>query len=168
MGPAPMIRMVEISVLLGIKSHGRELGTKKGRACCASLEPLAPGYPRARVVFSPDSATAKGPWRPINRQFAVLETVARRRSSRLRSSSYGAASPSSRLACRAEAAPPRLGGASSEGWRPGLDLNQDKERCTAPASTLPPPGRADHRRSRRGEPPLAGINVNQSPVCISD
>jgi hypothetical protein len=25
---------------------------------------------------------------------------------------------------------------SSEGWRPGLDLNQDKEQCTAPASTL--------------------------------
>jgi hypothetical protein len=24
----------------------------------------------------------------------------------------------------------------SEGWRPGLDLNQDKEQCTAPASTL--------------------------------
>jgi len=24
---------------------------------------------------------------------------------------------------------------SSEGWRPGLDLNQDKEHCTAPAST---------------------------------
>ena len=24
---------------------------------------------------------------------------------------------------------------SSEGWRPGLELNQDKERCTAPAST---------------------------------
>jgi hypothetical protein len=24
----------------------------------------------------------------------------------------------------------------SEGWRPGLDLNQDKERCLAPASTL--------------------------------
>jgi hypothetical protein len=33
MGPAPMIRMVEMSVLLGIKSRGnRELGTKKGRA----------------------------------------------------------------------------------------------------------------------------------------
>jgi hypothetical protein len=30
---------VEMSVLLGIKSRGnRELGTKKGRACCASLE----------------------------------------------------------------------------------------------------------------------------------
>jgi hypothetical protein len=25
---------------------------------------------------------------------------------------------------------------SGEGWRPGLDLNQDKERCIALASTL--------------------------------
>jgi hypothetical protein len=33
-------------------------------------------------------------------------------------------------ACRAEAA------AGGEGWRPGLDLNQDKERCIALASTL--------------------------------
>src|SRR5438034_108293 len=33
MGPAPMIRMVEMSFRLGIKSHGcGELGTKKGRA----------------------------------------------------------------------------------------------------------------------------------------
>jgi hypothetical protein len=30
-----------------------------------------------------------------------------------------------RSACRAEARE------ASEGWRPGLDLNQDKERCTA-------------------------------------
>jgi hypothetical protein len=27
-----------MSVLLGIKSHGQELGTKKGRACRASLK----------------------------------------------------------------------------------------------------------------------------------
>jgi hypothetical protein len=31
-------------------------------------------------------------------------------------------------------AEPKLQG--SEGWRPGLDLNQDKERCIALASTL--------------------------------
>jgi len=30
---------------------------------------------------------------------------------------------------------PRGSRASGEGWRLGLDLNQDKERCTAPAST---------------------------------
>src|SRR2546423_5535050 len=44
MGPAPMIRMVEMSVRLGIKSHGREIGTKKGRACRAS--------PRAKSAIS--------------------------------------------------------------------------------------------------------------------
>src|SRR5207344_1701793 len=49
-----------------------------------------------------------------------------------------------------------------EAWRPGLDLNQDKEHCTAPASTLPPPGRSDHRRSRRGEPHLPRRTVNNS------
>ncbi len=37
-------------------------------------------------------------------------------------------------------------------WRPGLDLNQDIERCTALAWKLPPPGRAHHRRSRGYEP----------------
>src|SRR6266850_6103238 len=58
------------------------------------------------------------------------------------------------LACLAEA------GKASEGWRPGLDLNQDKEHCTAPASTLPPPGRLDHRRSRCREPWLPLINPN--------
>src|SRR6185295_3434347 len=42
------------------------------------------------------------------------------------------------MACLAEA---------GEGWRPGLDLNQDKEHCTAPASTLPPPGRRQHCRT---------------------
>ena len=53
---------------------------------------------------------------------------------------------------------------SSEGWRPGLDLNQDKEHCTAPASTLPPPGRSDHRRSRRREPLSSRINPNSAGV----
>ena len=46
------------------------------------------------------------------------------------------------LACPAKAA------GSGEGWRPGLDLNQDKERCIALASTLsatgPAPIIADH------------------------
>src|SRR6202011_669175 len=57
-----MIRMVEMSVRLGIKSRGnRELGTKKGRACRASLKQERQATPRARVVFRPDSAAAKGP-----------------------------------------------------------------------------------------------------------
>jgi len=36
--------------------------------------------------------------------------------------------------CERGLAEPKL--RSSEGWRPGLDSNQDKERCTALASTL--------------------------------
>jgi hypothetical protein len=48
---------------------------------------------------------------------------------RLRSLSYGATAFAGKWL-----AEPKL--RSSEGWRPGLDLNQDKERCIAPASTL--------------------------------
>jgi hypothetical protein len=52
---------VEMSVLLGIKSRGnRKMGTKKGRAYRASPTPGAWDQPRARVVFRPDSAAAKG------------------------------------------------------------------------------------------------------------
>src|SRR5439155_10865706 len=118
----------------------------------------------ARVVFSPDSAPAKPQKPPINRDFrgnqGCLPTP------RLRSSSFGAAgrplggdkegwaglrSGTAWLACRAVA------GGAGEGWRPGLDLNQDKEHCTAPALSLPPPGRGDHCLSRRGEPPLTAL-----------
>jgi hypothetical protein len=49
-----------------------------------------------------------------------------------------------------------------EAWRPGLDLNQDKERCTAPASTLPPPGRGDHYELERRRLPLLPVNPNLS------
>jgi hypothetical protein len=65
-----MIRMVEMSVLLGIKSRGnRELGTKKGRACRASLEPkrqvaLARGWSLDQIPH-PRKAL-KG---PVNRHF---------------------------------------------------------------------------------------------------
>src|SRR3982751_2204971 len=70
-----MIRMVEISVLLGIKSHGpglakgRESGTKKGRACRASLEPkrqvtLARGWSLDQIP-----QPRKGSKGPINRHF---------------------------------------------------------------------------------------------------
>src|SRR5215212_862230 len=68
MGPAPMIRMVEISVLFGIKSHGPGIGHKKRARVRASLEPRA-RISRARLVFRLDFAPAKGPPSPINRQF---------------------------------------------------------------------------------------------------
>ena len=135
------------------------LGTKKGRACRASPKP------RARVTLArgwsldqiPHPRNPQKP--PINRHFRENQGCLPR--PRLRSSSYGAAS----LAFAAEATPARFALPVSAGlpsrswrqrrsWRPGLDLNQDKEHCTAPASTLPPPGRGDHRRSRRGEPYL--------------
>src|SRR6266702_1632373 len=61
MGPAPMIRMVEISVLLGIELTDWILGTKKGRACCASPKPRARVTLARGVVFRPDSAPAKPP-----------------------------------------------------------------------------------------------------------
>src|SRR5665811_308154 len=135
MGPAPMIRMVEMSVLLGIKSRGnRELGTKKGRACCASLDPqrqvtLARGWSLDQIPHP-----RKGLKGPINRHFGRSESLERAGESaaaaraRLRSASYGGA------AFVATDLPSRSCG-SSEGWRPGLDLNQDKERCTALAWT---------------------------------
>src|ERR1700730_16864707 len=57
-----MIRMVEVSVRFGIKSRGnRELGTKKRRSCRPPLKQERQPTPRARVVFRPDSAAAKGP-----------------------------------------------------------------------------------------------------------
>src|SRR3979490_2158039 len=67
MGPAPMIRMVEMSVLLGIKSHGREMGTKKGRACRASLEPGARLPSRAGWSLDQILQPRKGLKDPINR-----------------------------------------------------------------------------------------------------
>ncbi|HAP12096.1 MAG TPA: hypothetical protein DCR50_14760 [Afipia sp.] len=53
MGPAPMMRIVEMSVLLGIKSHGQEaeqeFGHKKRARVRASFEPGAWGAMRAGV-----------------------------------------------------------------------------------------------------------------------
>ncbi len=40
-GPAPMMRMVDMSVRLGIKSRGLKLGTKKGRAAARPLSKSA-------------------------------------------------------------------------------------------------------------------------------
>ena len=54
--------------------------------------------------------------------------------------------------------PSRSSREQSEGWRPGLDLNQDKEHCTALASTLPPPGRIHLSRSAPAGPLLVAVN----------
>src|SRR5215468_5680622 len=62
MGPAPMIRMVEMSVRLGIKAHGmREIGHKKRARWPRVPLPQREGNPRARVVFRPVSTPAKPP-----------------------------------------------------------------------------------------------------------
>src|ERR1700733_1890371 len=82
MGPAPMIRMVEMSVLLGIKSQRLENGHKKRARMPRVPQAVARVTPRARVVFRPDFAAAKPP-----------KTGHQRGNSRLRSSSYGVASP---------------------------------------------------------------------------
>jgi len=57
---------------------------------------------------------------------------------RFRSSYAGHALPR-----RSGVAAPRAA-RQGEAWRPGLDLNQDKQCCTTAASKLPPPGRGDH------------------------
>src|ERR1700694_1065727 len=63
MGPAPMIRMVEMSVLLGIKSRGQGIGHKKrARIPRVPLKNSA-RLPSRAAVFRPDSATAKGFYR---------------------------------------------------------------------------------------------------------
>src|ERR1700722_16787159 len=99
MGPAPMIRMVEMSVLLGIKSQRLENGHKKRARLPRVPQAVARVTPRARVVFRPDSAAAKG------------SKTGHQRGNQ----GFGALRPR---------------GGHSEAWRPGLDLNQDKERCT--------------------------------------
>jgi hypothetical protein len=118
--------MVEMSVLLGIKSHGQEIGHKK-----RARMPRVPLTIKRQVTlargWSLDQIPQprKGLKSPINRHFF-----------RLRPSVFGATSPPSSKAAWGEGWPaePKLW--SSEAWRPGLDLNQDKERCIAPASTL--------------------------------
>ena len=58
--------------------------------------------------------------------------------------------------------PSRSSREQSEGWRPGLDLNQDKEHCTALASTLPPPGRPHISRSAPAGPLVVAVNPTET------
>src|SRR6478735_12124552 len=107
MGPAPMIRMVEMSVRLGIKSHGMELGTKKGRAGRASPLPQREGTPRARLVFRPVSTPAKPP--KTGHQRGNSGKSERLAEARLRPSGYAAA------AFATEGLPSRSCGAAKAG-----------------------------------------------------
>src|SRR5690348_13876382 len=54
---------------------------------------------------------------------------------------------------------------SSEGWRPGLELNQEKGRCTAPALAIPPPGRSNHCSSDRGGPSRHQVNPTRRSMA---
>src|SRR5690349_19399927 len=69
-----MIRMVEMSVRLGIKSHERKWAQKKGAPAARPFRPRA-RHPRARLVFRPDFAAAKPPKSSINRQFLFPPTL---------------------------------------------------------------------------------------------
>src|SRR5262249_60384997 len=60
-GPAPMIRIEEMSVRLGMSLGDRcALGTKKGRALCASFRRRRGLRPRARAALRPESAGREG------------------------------------------------------------------------------------------------------------
>ncbi|BAM87366.1 sarcosine oxidase subunit alpha [Bradyrhizobium oligotrophicum S58] len=84
------------------------MGTKKGRAYRASPKALGATSSRARAVFRPVSSERKGFWAEINGQFG--------RDGQKGGRERWLAEPKPR---------------SGEGWRPGLDLNQVQERCTA-------------------------------------
>src|SRR5215468_5680625 len=142
MGPAPMIKMVEMSVRLGIKSHGMELGTKKGRAgraspCHSVRETLARGWSLDQFPHPRNPQK-----RAINGEFQGNQRYLPRPGFALRAPATGPSSLSLHSSFARHALPRRSGVAAprvarqGEAWRPGLDLNQDKERCTAPASTL--------------------------------
>src|SRR3954447_4097388 len=72
MGPAPMIRMVEISVLFGIKSHGegnwaQKKGAPTARPSSQERVFLARGWSLDQI-----SQPRKGLRTPFNRQFGRL------------------------------------------------------------------------------------------------
>src|SRR5450631_2103484 len=96
MGPAPMIRMVEISVLLGIKSRGLEIGHKKRARLPRVPQTPALGINLARGWSLDQIPQPRKVLRgPINRHFPAFALRATARQARL---------PLVWLACRAEAA----------------------------------------------------------------
>ena len=103
-GPAPMIRIVEMSVRFGIASRlrGGKSTQKKGALAARPLSPCE-GQTSRGAVSRPDSGGRKAnkAAHPL-RDFCLFST-----------------------------------GCEFVGdWRPGLDLNQGRELCTALASTL--------------------------------
>src|SRR4051812_9855567 len=106
MGPAPMIRMVEISVLLGIRSRGLDFGHKKRARLLRVPRAVAPGYPR-RAGWSLDQIP-----HPRNPQKAPINREIRRNQRRLPPPDFALRATARQavigwLACRAEAAEQR-------------------------------------------------------------
>src|ERR1700716_1989297 len=120
MGPAPMIRMVEMSVRLGIKSHGQEIGHKK-----RARSPRVPHNrrwvrPCARVSLDQIPQLRKAFKAPINRHFGRAIALPGLRRCSSPSAPFGLRR--TRFAFGYHVAAPRV--AEGEAWRPGLDLNQ--------------------------------------------
>src|SRR5580692_4450333 len=168
-GPAPMIRMVEMSVLLGIKSRGWQLENRHKKRARIPRVPQTTCVRQAlaREASLDQISQPRNPQkRAVNRHFVGLCRHVREGVGALPAwsspstlspcSSYaghalprrsGVAAP--RVARQGESGLPAVardyqpafargfGGGqpctrfASEGWRPGLDLNQDKEQCNA-------------------------------------
>src|SRR5882757_7354148 len=92
MGPAPMIRMVEMSVLLGIRSRGLGFGHKKRARMLRVPRAVAPGYPQ-RAGWSLDQIPhPRNPQKcPINRQFQPVFAASISPARRLRNKSSASA-----------------------------------------------------------------------------
>ncbi len=153
-----------MSVRLGISSRGQKRAQKKGAPAARpsshkrQVGPSRAGWSLDQIPQprNPEKAPSTGNLGDVGsvrrRSLGCLTAPVRLR---LR---FAQATPDT-LPRRASVAAPRVA-RQGRAWRPGLDLNQDKERCTAPALTLPPPGRFDHSRSRRAGPRLPPFRVN--------
>jgi len=107
---------------LGIKSRGKGNWAQKKGAPTARPSKPALGINLARG-WSLDQIPQprKGLNSPVNRHFVPFSSEV---------------DPGSREENASKQRVIRFELNKREGWRPGLDLNQDKERCTALASTL--------------------------------
>src|SRR3954468_19274101 len=98
MGPAPMIRMVEMSVRLGGKSRKADWAQKKGAPAARPLVQRS-GRPSARVSLDQIPQLRKAFGRRINRHLRPKQPAFALRAT--------ARQPSSLMACLAEAAEQR-------------------------------------------------------------
>ena len=138
-----------MSVLLGIKSRGTGNWAQK-RARLSRVPQARRGFLARGWSLDQIPHPRKGLKGPINRHFA-----------RLRPAGYGGTSPPAGMA----GSPPRAGlpsrsCAAAKAGGPAWIRTRIKSIALLPRRRFPPPGRADHRRSRRREPSLPPINPN--------